>query len=76
MDTSKTGSTKGKLYYDEKHIITVLIFLFSVNEITGILWAIKASDLEQAKSFLRSGRIQHFGIITGITVGKPHFIHR
>jgi len=76
MDSSKPEVKSEKESYLEKHMTSALISLFSLNEVNEILGAINVSDLEQANKFLRSGRAQHFGIITHITNGKPHFIHR
>jgi len=76
MDPSNLEAKEGKKLYEEKHMISSLIYLFSLNEFNGLLGAINGSDLQQVKKFLLSGRAQHFGIITDTTDGKPHFIHR
>jgi hypothetical protein len=75
MDSSKPEVKRGKKTYLEKHMISALISLFSLNEVNGLLGDRK-HDLEQAKEFLRSGRAQQFGIISDMTDGKPQFIHR
>jgi len=62
--------------YAERHMISAIISLFSVNEFNEYLCAINARDFEKAKKFLRNGSAQDFGIITGTEDGKPHFIHR
>jgi ankyrin repeat protein len=75
MDSSKPETKRGKKTYFEKHMISALISLFSLNEVDGLLRDRK-HDLEQAQEFLRGGRAQQFGIISDITDGKPKFIHR
>jgi len=76
MDSSKPEVRSEKESYLEKHITSALISLFSLSEFNRTLGTTNASDLEQAKKFLRSGRAQRFGIIKEITDEKPHFIHR
>jgi len=76
MDISKPEVKSDKESYLEKHMIAALISLFSLSEDNELLGAINRSDLEQTKKFLLSGRVQHFGIITHTSDGKPHFIHR
>jgi len=76
MDVSKPEVKSDKESYLEKHMIAALISLFSFSEVNGPLGTINASDLEQTKKFLFSGRVQNFGIITQKSDGKPHFIHR
>ena len=76
MDVSKPEVKSGKESCLEKHMTSALISLFSLNEVNGNLGEINASDLEQAKKFLHSGRAENFGIITHIKHEKPHFIHR
>jgi len=76
MDSYNREVKELKDFYAERHMISALISLFSVNEFNEYLWAINAGDLEQAKKFLHSGRAHDFGIITDTKDGKPHFIHR
>jgi ankyrin repeat protein len=76
MDSSKPLIEMGKKLYLEKHMITALMSLFSINEVKRLLGARGASDVEQAEGFLYSGEAEQLGIITDITDGKPHFIHR
>jgi ankyrin repeat protein len=76
MDTSKPEVKLGKKSLLQKHKISALMSLFSLNEVNRLLGTNGAGGLEQAKEFLCSGRAEHFGIITDITDSKPHFIHR
>jgi len=76
MDTSKPEVKVEKDSYLGKHMVASLISLFSLREEKELLGAIKDSDLEQATSFLQSGRAEQFGIIREMSDGKPHFIHR
>ena len=75
-DISKPDVKSDKKSYLKKHMIAALISLFSLSEDNELLGAINTSDLEQTEEFLLSGRVQHFGIITHTSDGKPIFIHR
>jgi hypothetical protein len=76
MDSSKPEVKIEKESYLGKHMVASLISLFSLGEENELLGALNVSDLEQANKFLLSGRAEQFGIITEMTDGKPHFIHR
>ena len=76
MDSSKPEVKREKKSCLEKHMTSALLSLFSVNEVKENLGAINSSDLKQARNFMRSISAQRIGIITNITDGKPHFIHR
>jgi hypothetical protein len=57
-------------------VIATLKTFFSLSEENGLCGAINVSKLEQENSFLESGMVQKFGIISEMTDGKPHFLHR
>jgi hypothetical protein len=76
MDSSKPEVKEEKELYLRKHMIASLIPLFSPSEKNGLLGAINAFHLEQAKEFLQNGSAERFGIIRQMTDGKPRFIHR
>jgi ankyrin repeat protein len=76
MDSLKQEVISEKESYLHKHMIAALISLFSPSEENRLLWATKVSDLEQANTFLQSGRAEKLGIIRDMKDGKPNFIHR
>jgi hypothetical protein len=76
MDSSKPEVKREKELYLGIHMIASLMCLFSLREEKELLGAINASDLQQAKTFLLSGRAEQFGIVREVTDGKPQLIHR
>jgi ankyrin repeat protein len=75
MDTSILEVKSVKKDHIEQHKILAVLCLFSANEVNG-LRTMNATNLEEAKVFLRDGKAQKIGIIREITDGKPHFVHR
>jgi ankyrin repeat protein len=73
MNPSKPEVKSNQKDYIEKHMISALLYLFSRNEVNGV---IHSSKLEHTINFLQEYKAQMFGIITDTTDGKPHFIHR
>jgi ankyrin repeat protein len=76
MDTSKPGVISYKKDYVEKHIISALLYLFSLKIFNKLRGKIIARNLELTKWFLREVMLQKFGIITDTVDGKPDFINR
>jgi ankyrin repeat protein len=76
MDTSKPKAIREKESCLEKHMIPALMYLFCLDEVNQLLWKRNASNVDQAKEFLRKGGAEEIGIITDITEGNLQFIHR
>jgi len=76
MVTTKLEVKSNKKIYEENHMISALLYLFSRNEFKQLCGKINESILEETKRFLREGKAQQFGIITDNSDIKPHFIHR
>jgi hypothetical protein len=76
MDPLKREAIKGKCLYFGYHMIAALKTLFSQGDENCLLGAIDPLDLKQANMSLEDGSLEQFGIIRGMTDGKPYFIHR
>jgi len=76
MDSSKLEVKREKESYLQTHMNLALIHLFSQHDLNKFLGAMNGRDMQQAKNFLQSGRVEQFGIIREITDGKLQFIHQ
>jgi ankyrin repeat protein len=76
MDTSLPEVKDCKNEYVKKHMISALLYLFSLKGLNELSGELNRNNLEQKNCFLRKDKTHKIGIITDTVDGKPHFIHR
>jgi len=76
IDSSKPIAQKAKETSLEIHMISALKYLFSQNELNRLQDDTKTRVINQEENCLQICKIEDFGIIRKLEVGKPHFIHR